>query len=94
LLQDIVPWRSSRKVLYWRLKRLLLEEQVKTQLESVQPELGPGQTEAMLRRWFVEDRGQSQVKYLIIIFCACAVGHMQFGACADQEFMVFWGGRN
>ncbi|XP_059482101.1 acetyl-CoA carboxylase isoform X3 [Neocloeon triangulifer] len=61
VIQDIVPWRSSRKILYWRLRRLLLEEQVKTQLEAIQPELGPGQTEAMLRRWFVEDRGQSQV---------------------------------
>jgi hypothetical protein len=94
LLQDIVPWRSSRKVLYWRLKRLLLEEQVKTQLESVQPELGPGQTEAMLRRWFVEDRGQSQVKYSIVNFGACAVRYTHFGACADQEFMVFWSALN
>jgi hypothetical protein len=67
---------------------LLLEEQVKTQLESVQPELGPGQTEAMLRRWFVEDRGQSQVKYLIVYLCAGAVGYTQFGACADQEFNI------
>jgi hypothetical protein len=73
---------------------LLLEEQVKTQLESVQPELGPGQTEVMLRRWFVEDRGQSQVKYSIINLCACAVGHMQFGSCAEQKFVVFRSGKN
>jgi hypothetical protein len=88
-LQDIVPWRSSRKVLYWRLKRLLLEEQVKTQLESVQPELGPGQTEAMLRRWFVEDRGQSQVKYSLINFGACAVEFGEYGACADLVLIAF-----
>nr|CAD7441866.1 unnamed protein product [Timema bartmani] len=60
---DIVPWRKSRQVLHWRLKRLLLENQIKSQMLSIQPNLSVGQAEAMLRRWFVEDKGTT-VAYL------------------------------
>ncbi|XP_066991423.2 acetyl-CoA carboxylase isoform X2 [Anabrus simplex] len=57
VIQDIVPWRKSRCILFWRLKRLLLANQIKTQLLTIQPNLSVGQAEAMLRRWFVEDKG-------------------------------------
>nr|CAD7194928.1 unnamed protein product [Timema douglasi] len=63
VIQDIVPWRKSRQVLHWRLKRLLLENQIKSQMLSIQPNLSVGQAEAMLRRWFVEDKGTT-VAYL------------------------------
>jgi hypothetical protein len=43
---------------------------VKVQLETCQPELGPGQTEAMLRRWFVEDKGQTEVRKLLLLVFA------------------------
>ncbi|XP_069684928.1 acetyl-CoA carboxylase isoform X2 [Periplaneta americana] len=56
-IMDVVPWRNSRRILYWRLRRLLLENQVKTQMLNIQPNLGMGQAEAMLTRWFVEDKG-------------------------------------
>lgn len=60
-LQDIVPWRKSRTILYWRLRRRLLEDRLIKALMEVQPELALGQGEAMLRRWFIEDKGASEV---------------------------------
>uniref|UniRef100_A0A1B6DY08 Uncharacterized protein n=1 Tax=Clastoptera arizonana TaxID=38151 RepID=A0A1B6DY08_9HEMI len=59
-IHDIVPWRRSRCILHWRLKRLLLENQIKIQLMKIQPNLSDGQAQAMLRRWFVEDKGTTQ----------------------------------
>ncbi|XP_072389220.1 acetyl-CoA carboxylase isoform X2 [Diabrotica undecimpunctata] len=59
-INEIVPWRKSRKIIYWRLRRRLLEERVIKALMEVQPELAVGQGEAMLRRWFVEDKGASE----------------------------------
>ena len=61
-VQDIVPWRKSRSILYWRLKRLLLQDKVVTALLEAQPLLQGGQGEAMLRRWFIEDKGSTEVK--------------------------------
>lgn len=55
-----MPWRNSRKTLYWRLRRLLLQDHfIKLVLEA-QPNLVFGQGEAMLRRWFIEDKGASE----------------------------------
>lgn len=62
-IMDVVPWRKSRCILYWRLRRLLLENQIKSQMLNIQPNLSVGQAEAMLRRWFVEDKG-TMVAYL------------------------------
>jgi len=59
--QDVVPWRKSRRILYWRLRRLLLENQIKSQMLTIQPNLSVGQAEAMLTRWFVEDKGTTVV---------------------------------
>lgn len=61
-LQDVVPWRKARNTLYWRLRRLLLQDRIITALLEAQPHLGIGQGEAMLRRWFVEDKGASEVR--------------------------------
>ncbi|XP_063237346.1 acetyl-CoA carboxylase isoform X2 [Bacillus rossius redtenbacheri] len=57
VIRDVIPWRQSRKILHWRLKRLLLENEITNELLSIQPNLSLGQAEAMLRRWFVEDKG-------------------------------------
>ncbi|XP_075219792.1 acetyl-CoA carboxylase isoform X3 [Lycorma delicatula] len=62
-INEIVPWRKSRCILHWRLKRLLLENQIKREIIKSQPNLSDGQAEAMLRRWFVEDKGTT-VAYL------------------------------
>uniref|UniRef100_A0A8D8X038 Acetyl-CoA carboxylase n=1 Tax=Cacopsylla melanoneura TaxID=428564 RepID=A0A8D8X038_9HEMI len=56
-IYDIVPWRRSRKTLYWRMKRLLLQNQVKKQLIRIDPNLTDGRALEMLRRWFIEDKG-------------------------------------
>lgn len=61
-LQEIVPWRKARCIIYWRIRRRLLEDRVIKALMSVQPELALGQGEAMLRRWFIEDKGASEVR--------------------------------
>jgi acetyl-CoA carboxylase/biotin carboxylase 1 len=58
-----VPWRKSRSILYWRLRRLILQDKVVTALLEAQPLLGVGQGEAMLRRWFVEDKGATEVSF-------------------------------
>ncbi|KAJ8957940.1 hypothetical protein NQ318_001938 [Aromia moschata] len=60
VINDIVPWRKSRSILYWRLRRRLLEDRVSKALLDAQPELALGQGEAMLRRWFVEDKGAAE----------------------------------
>ncbi|XP_069956208.1 acetyl-CoA carboxylase isoform X2 [Cherax quadricarinatus] len=57
VIQGIVPWVQSRKVLYWRLRRLLAEERVKKEIRSIQPSSSDGQIDAMLRRWFFEEKG-------------------------------------
>lgn len=58
---DIVPWRNSRKFFYWRLRRLLLENNLKDKLLAIQPDLSVGQASSMLRRWFTEQEGPAKV---------------------------------
>lgn len=59
-ISDIIPWRTSRSLLYWRLRRLILEDFFVKQLLQVQKELSVGQAKSMLRRWFVEDKGTTE----------------------------------
>uniref|UniRef100_W4VRL7 Putative acetyl-coa carboxylase n=1 Tax=Corethrella appendiculata TaxID=1370023 RepID=W4VRL7_9DIPT len=59
-INEIVPWRSSRSWIYWRLRRLLLEENFVKQILSAQNGLSVGQAKSMLRRWFVEDKGTTE----------------------------------
>lgn len=59
-INDIVPWRKSRTILYWRLRRLLLQDRIVTKLVEANPDYGDGQAEATLRRWFIEDKGASE----------------------------------
>ncbi|KAJ8978777.1 hypothetical protein NQ317_015501 [Molorchus minor] len=62
-IHDIVPWRKSRAILYWRLRRRLLEDRVIKALQAAQHELALGQGEAMLRRWFIKTRGLPSYKW-------------------------------
>lgn len=57
VIQDIVPWKKSRTFFYWRLRRRLLEKETVCRIIEVQQHLTHPQAEAMLRRWFVEDKG-------------------------------------
>ncbi|XP_033221569.1 acetyl-CoA carboxylase isoform X2 [Belonocnema kinseyi] len=59
-IQEIVPWKSARRVLYWRLRRRLLEDRIRSEILSTQPGLDVRQVDAMLRRWFVEDKGATE----------------------------------
>ncbi|KAG1687910.1 Acetyl-CoA carboxylase [Nymphon striatum] len=54
---DIVPWRKSREILYWRLHRLLQEEKLKHEVLNIRSDLTSEQISPMLRRWFVEEQG-------------------------------------
>ncbi|KAG5269143.1 hypothetical protein AALO_G00198740 [Alosa alosa] len=61
VITDILEWQSSRQFFYWRLRRLLLESEVKRRIrEEGGGELTDGQMQAMLRRWFVEAEGAVQ----------------------------------
>ncbi|KAH0516969.1 Acetyl-CoA carboxylase 2 [Microtus ochrogaster] len=55
--QDVLEWKTARTFLYWRLRRLLLEAQVKQEILHASPDLSHEHTQSMLRRWFVETEG-------------------------------------
>ncbi|XP_043262709.1 acetyl-CoA carboxylase isoform X1 [Colletes gigas] len=59
-IHEIIPWRKARKLLYWRLKRRLLEDQLMEKILAIQPRLDVRQVGAMLRRWFIEDKGPTE----------------------------------
>ncbi|CAD7077022.1 unnamed protein product [Hermetia illucens] len=59
-ISEIVAWRESRAWLYWRLRRLLLEDQFVKLIMKTQESLSVGQAQSMLRRWFVEDKGSAE----------------------------------
>lgn len=59
-IHEIIPWKKARRLFYWRLRRRLIEEEIKTEILSTQPSLDVRQMEAMLRRWFIEDKGATE----------------------------------
>ena len=59
-ISEIVPWQTARRFFYWRLRRRLLEEEIKNELLQAQPGFDVRQVDAMLRRWFVEDKGTTE----------------------------------
>lgn len=60
--QDILEWKTARSFLYWRLRRLLLEDQVKQEILRASGELSHVHIQSMLRRWFVETEGAVKVR--------------------------------
>lgn len=62
VIHDIIPWRKARRLLYWRLRRRLLEDEIKEEVLSTQRNLDVDfrQVGAMLRRWFIEDKGATE----------------------------------
>lgn len=60
VISEIIPWKKARRMLYWRLRRNLLEGEAINDVLSTQPSLGVGTVISMLRRWFVEDRGATE----------------------------------
>ncbi|XP_012247167.1 acetyl-CoA carboxylase isoform X3 [Bombus impatiens] len=59
-IHDIIPWKKARRLLYWRLRRRLLEDEIKKEILSTQHTLDVRQVGAMLRRWFIEDKGATE----------------------------------
>ncbi|XP_069882456.1 acetyl-CoA carboxylase 2 isoform X1 [Dipodomys merriami] len=57
VISDVLEWRTSRAFLYWRLRRRLLEDQVKREVLQASSELSHDHVQSMLRRWFVETEG-------------------------------------
>lgn len=59
-INEIVAWRGSRQYLYWRMRRLLLEDYFVSRILAAQDNMSVGQAQIMLRRWFVEDQGATE----------------------------------
>uniref|UniRef100_A0A8C3P578 Acetyl-CoA carboxylase beta n=1 Tax=Cyanoderma ruficeps TaxID=181631 RepID=A0A8C3P578_9PASS len=57
VITDILEWKGARSFLYWRLRRLLLEEMVKGEVLKANSELSHIHIQSMLRRWFMETEG-------------------------------------
>ncbi|RVE46271.1 hypothetical protein evm_009095 [Chilo suppressalis] len=55
---DIIPWRNSRRLLYWRIRRLLRQNWQEKRVQQSGAALDQGAAAATLRRWFTEDRGE------------------------------------
>ncbi|KAM6297727.1 acetyl-CoA carboxylase 2 [Aegotheles albertisi] len=60
VITDILEWKSARSFLYWRLRRLLLEEMVKAEVLKANSELSHIHIQSMLRRWFMETEGAAK----------------------------------
>ncbi|XP_014228649.1 acetyl-CoA carboxylase isoform X4 [Trichogramma pretiosum] len=59
-ISEIVPWNRARPFFFWRLRRRILENQIRREVLKTQPDLSLRQLEATLRRWFVEDKGPTE----------------------------------
>ena len=59
VIKEIIPWAEARRSLYWRLRRRLLENDLKTEIVAKQVKVKDGQASEMLRRWFIEDQGEN-----------------------------------
>ncbi|XP_061865746.1 acetyl-CoA carboxylase 2 [Colius striatus] len=60
VITDILEWKNARSFLYWRLRRLLLEERVKAEVLRANSELSHNHIQSMLRRWFMETEGAAK----------------------------------
>lgn len=63
-INEIVPWRESRSWLYWRLRRLILENQLVKEILRAQSNLLVEEGRAMLYRWFLEEKGATEVSVI------------------------------
>lgn len=57
VIREIVPWRTSRSWLHWRLRRLLLEHSIVRRIVAAHNNPNIDQARETLCRWFVEDKG-------------------------------------
>lgn len=59
-INAIIPWRTSRSWLHWRLNRLILEHQLVKKIIGAHDNRNVDQAKETLCRWFVEDKGTTE----------------------------------
>ena len=64
-ISGVLKWKTSRVHLYWRLKRLLLQNDVRKRCREINSELTLQQIDVMLRRWFIEDLTSVKVSWFL-----------------------------
>jgi len=60
VISDILTWKSSRRFFYWRLRRRLGLEKIRSEIYEANPDTPFAQSTFMMRRWFFESRGSKQ----------------------------------
>lgn len=60
VIVDIVPWRDSRRLLYGRLRRLIVENRIKKQIIALDTSITNDQAKSMLSKWFLEQKGDTE----------------------------------
>jgi hypothetical protein len=58
-----LEWEKSREFFYWHLRRRLLENEVKDKIRQFSDK-SEGQLKSMISRWFVEDQGAINVRFI------------------------------
>lgn len=71
VIKDIVQWKKSRSILYWRLKRRLLQNQIQKVITKSNDAIQDDVAYEMLRRWFVEDKGTTAVSIILLLSYKC-----------------------
>ncbi|XP_052810901.1 acetyl-CoA carboxylase-like isoform X2 [Mya arenaria] len=57
VISGVLEWNRSREFFYWRMRRRLLESQIKKKMRPFTADKTDGELNSMLSRWFVEDKG-------------------------------------
>lgn len=63
-IKEIIPWKTARRQMYWRIRRRLLEREIHDEILKTSSDINIGQAVEMLGRWFVEDNGGQSYSYL------------------------------
>ena len=65
--QSVLEWKRSREFFYWRIRRRLLEENLKKKVRQFTEKKTDGQICSMMSRWFAEEKGTVNVR--LFTFC-------------------------
>lgn len=60
VVNGVLKWQNARTFLYWRLKRLLLQDRVRNMMSSNSCECTQARIESVIHRLFLESKGSSQ----------------------------------
>lgn len=67
-LNDVIPWRESRKWFYWRLRRVLIEDQFVKKILDVNSNATFVDAKALLKEWFMEANKAVDVSFIFRTF--------------------------